>query len=244
MDTRPKLASPGEPRAFGYQALGALAVLACLSACNAISPARMALPEEFSARATVREAHGIGGGTQGTFHLGGMEGSYRRSASRLEVFDVYDGRSASVDFTFGSERAACIAKERQLNFKTLNFSPKPMAYACTFTGPEMAAASSLELQESREGASGAFGQRQRLGAMEYPNGQLMIRSVHAIDGSAFEVNLPIGYTFDHDGRMVGAVEINGGITLTLDTSESPEVLRSAELAALALGLLWDTGEYD
>jgi hypothetical protein len=204
----------------------------------------MSLPEAFSASASSYKVQGINGGTRGEFHLNNLPGSYSRSASRLEVFDVYDGRSSTLSFNFDGILADCSAKERQLNFGDVNFSPKPMAYACDFEQSGYAPGGRLELQEAREPPPGAFAQRQRRGEFRYDQRLLKIRSVHSVQGSPLEVNLPIGYTFELEGRLIGAVETNGGVTLILDDSAPADARRAAALAALALGLLWDTGEYD
>ena len=239
MDTRLALVSPAQFRLFGY-----ISTVACQVACSVIHPARMSLPEAFSARASSYQVQGINVGTRGDFYLNDLPGSYYRSASRLEVFDVHDGRSSTLSFNFDGTLADCSAKERQLNFRELNFSPKPMAYACDMEQTDGARAGRLELQEAREPPAGAFAQRQRLGVFHYDQCLLKIRSVHAVQGSTLEVNLPIGYTFEVDGRLIGAVEINGGVTLFLDDSAPADVKQAAALVALALGLLWDTGGYD
>lgn len=127
MDTCLALVSTALFGLFGY-----ISIVACLVACSGIQPARMSLPEAFSARAISYQVQGINVGTRGEFYLNDPPGSYYRSASRLEVFDVYDGRSSTLSFNFDGTLTDCSAKEQQLNFRDLNFSPKPMAYACDF----------------------------------------------------------------------------------------------------------------
>jgi hypothetical protein len=219
-------------------------LLLALGACSAIQPAKMSVPEPLTRQLSVIEIEGIGGGTSGQFQIADRSGQFKRSASRLQIFDIYDGRSARVDFHFDGIDAKCRAKERQLNLSYLNFSPKPMAYGCDFFRGGERLASRFEVQEAREGIGGALNQASRRGELLLGENILQIRSIHALQGSPMKTRMPIGYVFELDGEPAGAVEINGGARIMYSSDYPADIQRAVELAALALGLLWDPGEQD
>ncbi|NHN38053.1 hypothetical protein G8764_12155 [Pseudomaricurvus alcaniphilus] len=224
--------------------LAAGMTLQLLVACNTLQPARMALPTQLAQGAQVVEIEGVGGGTRGEFTLGQRPGKFFRSSSRLQIFDIYDGRGARLEYEFDGVKATCQARERQLNLSFLNFSPKPMAYACSFSAAGKPVATSLELQENKAGVAGALGQQSRRGQLLFSQSLLQITSVHELQGSPIRLRQPIGYRFELEGKVIGAVEINGGARIIYPHGQPPEVRKSVELASLALGLFWDPGEYD
>lgn len=225
------------------QSLFSLALVLLVGSC-ALQPAQMELPARLAQQNSAITVKGIGGGVSGSFELDHRSGQFQRSASRLQIFDLYDGRTAQLKFSFDGIDAVCTVRERRINFKYLNFSPKPLAYACSFWDLGRQLPSHFELQEASEARAGSPGQAVRRGEFVHQQNHLRIQSVHSVQGSPLKLHLPIGYVFEVNGQASGAVEINGGIKVILG-NDLPDASRQAvELASLALGLIWDPGQYD
>lgn len=216
-----------------------------VGACSVIRPAQMALPENFLLSTEAIPIHDLGGGTRGSYRVGEYSGSFRRSESRLQFFDVLDLRSGSASFSLagplveGQIEADCRMRERIINIGIVSFTPKRMAYGCDFTVNGRSFPARFEIQEAREGLAGALMKTERRGEVALDRVILQIHSVHDLEGSAFPLATPIGYVFRLDGEAVGAIELNGIPRLFLPRSDDIPLRRAVVTAAMALAVFWD-----
>jgi hypothetical protein len=60
-----------------------------------------------------------------------------------------------------------------------------------------------------------------------------------VQGSPLPLEQPIGYVMSHEGRPVGAIELNGSTPRLWRPALSDALAEPVTLAALALALLWD-----
>jgi len=217
---------------------------AALAACTSIQPARMVLPAGLSSSTEEVAIIGIGGGTKGTFQVAGHTGSFKRSESRLVIFDVLDSRSGGASFTLtgpmisDSIEADCRVREKNITLGVISFTPKKMSYQCDFTANGYPFPARFEVQEAREGLSGMLNKAERRGEIGLDRVVLSIQSVHAVEGSSINMATPTGYVFSLDGQPTGAVELNGTPRVFLPIDDIAE-RRAVIAASLALALLWD-----
>lgn len=226
--------------------LFALFALSC-TACAAFPPAQMALPESLLP-IQPQPITGLGGTRSGTYRLAEYSGTFKRSATRLVFFDVFDRRSASAEFTLQDPAleqpiaASCRMRERLITIKLATFTPKKMAYGCDFTAGGRAFPARFELQEVREGIAGMLSKKARRGELALDRVTLQIQSVHRLQGSGIETAQPIGYLFLAGTDPVAAVELNGRPRMFYPATTDAAMRRAVSAGALALALLWDPEE--
>ncbi|GAB4122616.1 MAG: hypothetical protein Fur0014_21750 [Rubrivivax sp.] len=215
--------------------LGALA----LSACAGLPAARMVLPVPLADQRPETLA-GLSGGTRGEFRLPGAEGRYERSATRLDLFEAVrrDRASARTTLRWADGREArldCVGRELSARLGALAGRVQPWALRCE-GGPGTV----LELSDPGGVTGAKAGTRaERQGRLDFPGGQLVLRSVHRVEGSPLPLEAPIGYVVTHGGRPVGAVELNG-LTPRLWRPPAGDPLHEpVTLVLLALALVWD-----
>jgi hypothetical protein len=226
-------------------ALSRLVTATMLAGCATVQPARMALPAALSDVETM-PVSGIGGDRRGTFQAGPYTGTFRRSDTRLAVFDpTYERRTGRTTIsivgpaTEGPTTADCSLRERTVTLGLISFKPKRMSFHCTFAGNTAAASGRLELQEAAEGLGGMMMRQERRGQIVLDGNTLQIRSVHDLAGSPIQSGTPIGYLFERDGKPVGAVEVNGSPLIRISRAADKSTHRAVLVGALALGLFWD-----
>lgn len=213
-----------------------------LSACGAIQPARMAVPEPLRAAEPI-PVEGMNAGRRGTFTAGEYKGEYERSATRLELFGdfaVFDrGRARyTVDNLAAAPLSArCTVRQTSMTISIVGFEPKPLAYECDFDERGKGVGVRLSLQEARDGVKTM--QAERRGRIDFNGTTLTLRSVHAVEGSPFPLGTPIGYVFEKDGAVVGAVELNGLTPRLWLPPANDDTRRAAVAAAMALAVFWD-----
>ncbi|MGQ7828867.1 hypothetical protein [Altererythrobacter sp. Z27] len=218
-----------------------------LAACAGLPPAQMRLPADLADNTRV-EFQGVSGWTHGRFTVGEYSGGYQRSEERLAFFDTWIKNSGHTEFVVEGPaisttiEARCRVQEKILDLGSLEFKTKPMSYSCEFTANGRPFPARFELQEVREGLSGALSKEARRGEILLGGEAVQIRSVHRIEGSPFAMASPIGYVFEQDGRPVGAVELNGRPVLILPRGTDQGLARTLTIAALALGLFWDPAD--
>ncbi len=136
----------------------AIAIAWLLTGCAAVRPAQMALPPALQSDVTIMPITGIGGGQRGVYEVAPYRGRFERADSSLAFFDVYEKRYGGSRYTFegggleGAIEADCAMQERSLTISIVTFTPKPMAYRCSFRANGQNMAARFELQESRTGA--------------------------------------------------------------------------------------------
>ncbi|MFZ9395880.1 MAG: hypothetical protein ACO25F_07465 [Erythrobacter sp.] len=214
-----------------------------LAACTALPPAQMRLPAEMT-NVTRTRFEGVSGWTHGRYTVGDYSGGYERSEERLAFFDTWIRNSGHTDFVIegpgisSTIEARCRMREKLVEMDIVSFTPKLMAYSCSFTADGRPFPARFELQEVREGLAGALSKNERRGEILLGGETVQIRS----EGSPFALASPIGYAFEQNGRPVGAVELNGSPVLVLPRNTEPGLARTLTIAAVALGLFWDPAE--
>lgn len=228
--------------------LGTMICAAAALAGCALEPARMALPAPLAA-VTAYPFEGIGAGQKGQFRAGPYAVSFRRSDTRLALFDAIDERrTGKVEFSVsgpdfnGAVEAECEARMRTITLDIISFDPKPMAYQCRFLHEGRTLPARFEVQQSRRGVADMMMRQSRRGEIAFDRVTLGIASQHRLDGSPISTASPIGYVFTQDGVPVGAVELNGTPVLRFAYDSDASVRRAVVLAALALGILWDPAD--
>lgn len=210
------------------------------SAC-AIAPAEMARPLALQS-ATATPITGIGGGQTGSFAVGQNTGAFKRTATRLSFFELFNMRDGGVsfsvqgaDFSAGLD-ARCTMRERSITIDIVEFKPAPMALGCDFRSAGMTLPVMLEVQES---APDFTNRQQRRGAVMVDGARLDIRSVHEIAGSPLPTSQPMGYVFERNGTAIGGVDLNNGPQMFEAPGASEADHRAVLIAALALSVFWD-----
>lgn len=218
-------------------ALLSAALLAALSGCAAIRPAEMALPAALAA-ATPETVQGLGGTRQGRFSLGAQAGSFRRGLDRLSLFELVSFDRASTRYTLertdgSTVQAACRGRQTRATLGVLSAQPRPFTLECEWSGA-LAARMTLAAPSAIPGT-----QSERSGSFQAPGLMLTLNSVHRVQGSPLPLDAPIGYLISHEGRPVGAIELNGGTPRLWRPAAGDALHEPVGLAALALALLWD-----
>jgi len=212
------------------------ACLAGLAACASIPAAQMALPADLNATAAV-PVQGIGYGREGSFSVAGEQGRFRRGKDRLELFELvaFDRASTRYSLTLADGRrveTACRGRQTTASVGILVGQPRPFKLECEWNGAvhaHMDVAAPSWIPGTRAERSGRF---------VAGNVVLEVKSVHDVQGSPLPLEAPIGYTLSHDGRAVGAIELNGPVPRLWRPAGAP-LAEPVTLAALALALLWD-----
>ena len=225
--------------------LAAIFLPALATACSAIQPVEMRLPQELEYQSARLPVEGIGGWTYGRFRTGDYVGGYERSEERLAFFDTVIRNSGHSEFVIegpgisSTIEARCQMRERVLDFDLVEFTPQRMSYRCEFTAEGREIPARLELQEVRSGLGGALSRRARRGEIALGGETVQIRSVHKLAGSPIEMANPIGYVFEQYGRPVGAVELNSSPVIFVRDLTDQQLSRTITVGAVALAIFWD-----
>lgn len=221
--------------------LRVLLPLAVLVGCASVRPATMVLPDGLAAASSEVVVRGLGGGRQGEYTVAGHRGSFTRSADRLDVFEIvsFDWGVSSLTIE-GADipvpvAAKCGLRQVTARYKIVQFTAKPLAYECDYTG----ANATLSLQEARQGKDWLASRSRRRGQASIDDYLLELRSVHELEGTPLTVEAPFGYVLEHDGRAVGAIELNGSTPRVWLPAQDAALRRAVLLAAMPLALLWD-----
>ncbi len=217
-----------------------------LTACAAIQPAQMRLPDTLSASATnTTRITGFNGWNTGKFEAGRYNGSYQRSEGGLTLFDTWIKRSAHARFAIAGPEisstieAECRMRERAINAgKGVEITTNPMAFRCEFESDGQPFPARFELQEVTGGGTAAY-RYERRGEIALGGEIVQIRSVHDLVGTPNGTITPIGYLFEQNGRAVGALEINGTPELIVPEGTDPGLARTLNVAAIALAVFQD-----
>lgn len=208
-----------------------------LTGCASLPAAEMSLPASIAAE-RAETVQGLGGGRTGSFSLSPETGTFSRGRDRVDLFSVVNWSSASTRYSLvladGSRtEAACSGKVVEATWKAIAANAKPFSFDCEWRG-----ARSAQLKMNAPVVSLTM-KAERSGQFSMGGTTLEVQSVHEVRGSSLPLEAPIGYIFRHDGKAVGAIELNG-LTPRLWRPASGNALREpVTLAALALALLWD-----
>lgn len=232
------MSSPKRSRRLGARARVALAALSgsFLLGCAGIRSAEMALPPGVSGEPT--PVAGLGAGRAGTFSVGTERGSFQRGRDGLSLFETVSFDRAALNYDLAladgsTTHASCVGRQTTVSAGVLIGRPRPYTVTCEWTGARSA-------QLSLAAPSWMPGTRaERTGRYTMGGLVLELQSVHRVQGSSLPLEAPIGYAITHDGRAVGAIEINGGTPRLWRPAPGSPLHEPVTLAALAVALLWD-----
>jgi hypothetical protein len=217
--------------------IAAAATTLVLAGCASLPAAQVALPAPLATQAP-ETIDGIGMGRTGNFSLAGGTGSFNRGRDRLELFEVVNWDSAKTRYALtladgARTEAACKGKAVEVTWRVLAGNAKPFSFECEWRGARSA-------QLAVNAPVLAVGMKaERNGRFSMNGVSVEVRSLHNVQGSPLPLEAPIGYLFSHNGRPVGAIELNG-LTPRLWRPAAGDTLHEpVTLAALALALLWD-----
>ncbi|MCA1246749.1 hypothetical protein [Massilia sp. MS-15] len=208
-----------------------------LTGCAVLPAAEMRLPPSIAAE-RVETVQGLGGWRNGSFSLSPETGTFSRGRDRVELFSVVNWSSASTRYSLvladGSRtEAACSGKLVEVTWKAMAASAKPFSFDCEWRG-----ARSAQLKMNAPVVSLTM-KAERSGQFVMGGTTLEVQSVHEVRGSSLPLEAPIGYVFKHDGKAVGAIELNGMPPRLWRPASGNALREPVTLAALALALLWD-----
>lgn len=215
---------------------GAVTTLA-LAGCASLPAAQVALPAPLATQAP-ETIDDIGMGRNGSFSLGGATGSFKRGRDRLELFEIVNWDSAKTRYTLtladgARTEAACKGKAVEVTWRVLAGNAKPFSFECEWRGARSA-------QLAVNAPVLAVGMKaERNGRFSMNGASLEVQSLHNVQGSPLPLEAPIGYLFSHNGRPVGAIELNGLTPRLWRPAANDPLHEPVTLAALALALLWD-----
>ena len=218
-------------------ATAAIASAALLGACASVQPARMALPAGLDARTEPLPLQGLGGKRRGELTVGTARGRFDRNADHLSIFEMLDFDRGGARYTLQAAGAAEIeaqCKQRQTGGQVgiLSLPLRPYAVNCQWRdGARLTLEADPRAARTQEGRQGRY---------DGAGVQLQLSSVHALQGSKLPLAQPAGYTFTHQGRVVGAVDLTDSGKPLLWRPPAGQPLHDAVThAALALALMWD-----
>lgn len=212
-------------------------LLASLGACAALPAAQMALPPALAMTAP-EPVQGIGIGRSGNFALGAGHGTFQRGKDRLEIFEALSFDRTSTRYRLvrsdgSSVQAACRGRQSGVALSVLAVNARPFTLECEWSG-----ALTARMSLSAPSAMPGF-QAERNGRFTIGNIELELKSVHLVQGSPLPLEAPIGYVLSHEGRPVGAIELNGSTPRLWRPAANMPLAEPVTLAALALALMWD-----
>jgi hypothetical protein len=215
-----------------------------LSACS-IREARIATPSDFAATTEQLELRGMGGGRSGDFRLGGVPGSFSRSAERQEIFDPLLVRHrGGGSFNLSESPLApqlsgrCRYREQDLNVGSISVTPDRLGYHCVFHRDSRPLAAELVLEDPKPLFGTLHGRAERIGRLYIEGQEIGIRSIHRDREGGLPAPTALGYMFDVGGRDIGAVDVNG-LNKTLYVPRDPQLREAVIAAGLALSIFWD-----
>jgi hypothetical protein len=225
------------PRAW---AAALACVAALLAGCASLPAAQMTLPAPLAA-ATPEAVQGIGYGRKGEFALGTERVGFSRGRDRLEVFDVVSFDRSPVRYALTRAggnlvEASCRGRQNTVTLGVLQGNAKPFSYECEWRQHPQGRVAGMTVTApswipgTRAERSGIF----TVGATT-----IEVKSVHNVQGSPLPLEQPIGYVMSHQGRPVGAIELNGSTPRLWRPATGDALAEPVTLAALALALLWD-----
>ncbi|MDO9073444.1 MAG: hypothetical protein Q7U73_09265 [Rubrivivax sp.] len=214
-----------------------LAAALLLGACASVQPARMALPAGLDAHTEPLPVQGLGGKRRGELAVGAARGSFDRNADQLSVFGMLDFDRGGARYTLhpaGAAEVEAQCRQRQTGGQVgiLALPLRPYAVSCQWRdGARLTLEADPRAARTQEG---------RLGRYEGAGVQLQLSSVHRLQGSKLPVVQPAGYTFTHQGVVVGAVDLTESARPLLWRPPAGQPLHDAVThAALALALMWE-----
>lgn len=221
----------------------ALVAALAFSGCASLPAAQMALPAPLAASAP-EPLQGIGLGRKGEFTLGAERVSFSRGRDRLEIFEIASFDRSPVRYALTRAdgaliEASCRGRQNSVTLGMLQGNAKPFTYECEWRGAPSAHLARMTLAAP----SWMPGTRaERRGSFNAGSASIEVASVHAVQGSPLPLEQPIGYLMSHQGRPVGAIELNGPVPRLWRPASGDPLAEPVTLAALALALLWDPAE--
>lgn len=208
-----------------------------LGACASVQPARMALPEGLHTRTEALPVQGLGGKRRGELRVGAAQGRFDRNADHLSFFGMLDFDRAGARYTLQAAGTADVeaqCKQRQTGGQAglLALPLRPYTVSCQWRdGARLTLDADPRAARTQEGRQGRY---------DGAGVQLQLGSVHTLQGSKLPLAQPAGYTFTHQGAVVGAIDLTDTGKPMLWRPPAGQPLHDAVThAALALALMWD-----
>lgn len=222
-------------RAAGASGLLAAALLA--GGCASIQPARMSLPDGLASGSEQLQVQGLSGKRRGDFTVGAASGRFERNADDLSLFGALDFRRGGARYTLQTAGAAeveaqCKQRETGGQLGILSAPLRPYSVNCQWRhGARLTLEADPRAARTQQGRQGRF---------DADGVQLQLSSVHQLQGSKLPLAQPAGYTFTHQGVVVGALDLSDSGKPLLWRPPAGRPLHDAVThAALALALVWD-----
>ena len=223
-----------------------------LAACLALAgctQAQIRLPATLAVAGKTTEITGIGGRLSGTFVAGSYSGRFARGLERASFADGFVARSGGSSFVIAGPEisstieADCGMREHAVDLGLAEVTVRPLAYRCSFTAEGRSIPARFELQEVVGGGT-AITRYERAGEIALGGETIRFRSLHHIAGTSLPSLTPVGYEFERNGRVIGALSLTGRPALTADAALDPGVARTMTVAAVALATFWDPAIHD
>lgn len=218
-------------------ATAAVASAALLGACASVQPARMALPAGLDARTEPVPVQGLGGKRRGELTVGTARGRFDRNADQLSLFGMLDLDRGGARYTLQTAgtaeiEAQCKQCQTAGQASILALPLRPYAVRCRWRdGARLTLEADPRDARTQEGRQGRY---------EAAGAQLQLSSAHTLQGSRLPLVQPAGYTFSHQGVVVGAVDLTDSSRPLLWRPLAGQPLHDAVThAALAVALMWD-----
>ena len=210
------------------------------------SDARIALPSDVAANTEKLELTGMSGWQDGHVRLGASQGRFSRRSTQTRLLDTFVRDAGSGSFEIagpefgGAAGGRCGFEQREIDAGIAVLPNGRLTYRCAFHRDSQPVQGGLFLAEVPHG-SGLLAGITRAGDAQVGSVKLNIRPIHRLAGTSVPTGTPLGYSFDVEGRQVGAVDLNG-LNKTIYAPRHPGPERDAVLmAALALSVFWDPG---
>jgi len=213
------------------------------SAC--VRDAQIAVPATLAASTEQIVLAGMGGSDRGSFRLGASEGHFTRAADRYgDDFATFNSGGGTFSVTgpeTGAISAECAFDQSDAEIGIATLPVERFLYRCRFQEGGRPIDASLVLEEAPRSPRRLLSQVSRAGTLHFGGRIYGIRAIHEFQGGSLLSGTPLGYSFDTDGRAIGAVDLNG-LDKTIYTPRGGAERQAVLIGSLALSILWDPGD--
>ncbi|MDM4766873.1 hypothetical protein [Pelomonas sp. SE-A7] len=201
---------------------------ALLAGCaGVVKPASTLLPQDLLDATEPLPLGKLGGWRKGELQIDGRLLRYERSASRLDLFDVYAKDKSALRYTLGEGESRCSLSRHEIKLLGVT-ATKPMQIRC-----ELSPQASLTLTDPPAPRM----EPMPMGELALQDGRkFQVLAVYRLSGTMMPLSTPSGYLLAQDGKPQAAIDTTAG---RLHLPKADTALREASLrAGLSLALLW------
>lgn len=228
----------------GFALRSSILLLGGLSAAGCVREAHIAMPSELAAAERI-ELTGMNGASRGRLELAGAQGEFTRSAERLSIADsLLVRRRGGGTFRIsgpgieGELSGSCGYRESEIDAGPVHVTTARFAYACDFRRDGRPIAAELVIEDPAGAAGTLHGRTERVGTLFFEGLEIELGSIHRDSGGGLPVPHALGYSFEAQGRPLGAVDLNGS-NKTLYLPRDARRREAVIAGSLALAVLWD-----